>query len=67
MEAQVERQLDLEHLKAFLKALSEDELEIINALYFCNLDELSERRIARKLGIPQKTLNCAKKRILKKF
>ena len=47
--------------------LSDEEMEIINALFLCNPDELSEREIARRLGVPQKTLNCAKQRIFKKF
>ena len=67
VESQVEHQLDLERLRTFLNTLSDEEMEIINALFLCNPDELSEREIARRLGVPQKTLNCAKQRIFKKF
>ena len=67
VESQVERRLDLERLRDFLSTLSEEEMNIINSLYLCNPDELSERKIAKLLGLPQMTLNSAKKRIFKKF
>ena len=66
VEDQVINNLDLERLRDFLNTLSEEEMEIINQLYLCNPDELSERAIAKKLGLPQKSMNNIKRRILEK-
>ena len=66
VEDQVIKNLDLERLRDFLNTLSEEEMEIINQLYLCNPDELSERAIAKKLGLPQKSMNNIKRRILEK-
>ena len=67
VEDQAMKELELQRLRDFLRTLSEEEMDIINALYLCNPDELSERKIAKLLGMPQMTLNDAKKRIFKKF
>ena len=67
VEDRVIKNLDLERLRDFLNTLSDEEMELINALFLQNHDQLGEREIARKLGIPRMTLNSAKKRIYKKF
>ncbi|EGD45811.1 hypothetical protein Cpap_0179 [Ruminiclostridium papyrosolvens DSM 2782] len=54
----------LKTLKSALMVLSKEELLLIKAIYF---DEVSERALAQKKNIPQKTLNNRKKRILKKL
>ncbi len=53
-----------EKLRNCLERLSEEEYKLIFALYFLNE---SERKISAKFGIPQKTLNDKKKRILCKL
>lgn len=47
-----------------LDALSEDEYRLISAIY---ITEKSEREYAEESGIPQKTLNDRKRRILAKI
>jgi len=61
------KELDFQMLRDVLKTLSDEEMEIINALYLYNHEELSERAIAKKLGLPQKSLNNIKRRIFKKI
>lgn len=67
VEDQAMKELELQRLRDFLRTLSDEEMEIINALYLCNPDELSERKIAKQLGMAVMTLNDAKKRIFKKY
>ena len=67
VELEALKALDLEQLHGFLTALTPEERRIIDALYLCNQDELSERKIAKQLGMAVMTLNDAKKRIFKKY
>ena len=53
-----------ERLKSALEALSYEESELIKYIYF---DGISERALAQKMNIPQKTINNRKKRLLKKI
>ena len=54
-------------LETALGDLTDDERFIIDALYFENTDNTSEREIADRMNIPQKTLNNCKLKILKKL
>lgn len=54
----------LKTLKSALSLLSKEEMLLIKTIFF---DDVSERTIAQKSHIPQKTLNNRKKRILKKL
>ena len=54
----------LDKLHDSLVLLSEDEQKLINALFFRNL---SEREWSAETGIPQKTINDRKSRILIKL
>lgn len=58
--------LDLETLRKSLKNLNTDEYELIYSLYLAN-QPLTERQLSANTGIPQKTINNRKKRILKKL
>lgn len=60
------RNMDLHRLRVFVSTLNEDERELLRILYFENNKDCSERQIADQLGIPQKTLNNRKKKILEK-
>ena len=51
-------------LKEILGLLSADELEMIHALFY---QGLTEREFAKSVGIPQKTINDRKARILRKL
>ena len=51
-------------LKESLGLLSTDELEMIHALFY---QGLTEREFAKHVGIPQKTINDRKARILRKL
>lgn len=53
-----------EALHEALKKLNEEERTIIHLLFF---DECTEREVARKIGISQKTVNNRKKKILEKL
>lgn len=66
IEDDVLRQLDLETLRRALDTLTEDEYALICALYLQD-KPMTEREFSRKTGIPQKTLNDRKARILKKL
>lgn len=59
-----ERALMLEKLQSVLSALELDEYDLIYHLYFRNM---SERAYQKKTGIPQKTINDKRKRILGKL
>lgn len=54
----------LDKLHDSLVLLSDDEQKLINALFFKNL---SEREWSAEAGIPQKTINDRKRRILIKL
>ncbi len=51
-------------LQSALKKLDEEELKLINNLYF---KDLTERDYSKKSGIPQKTINYRKRMVLKKL
>ena len=53
-------------IKNVLSILSDDEYEIIYKL-FLSENAVSERELARQMGLPQKTLNNTKKRIFQKI
>ena len=50
-----------------LDTLTSDERALINLLFLENDEGKSEREISREMGIPQKTLNCRKMKILQKL
>jgi len=54
----------LDKLHSALATLSEDEQKLVNALFF---QEMSERKWSGISGIPQKTINDRKRRILAKL
>lgn len=54
----------LDKLRSALVMLSEDEQKLVNAIFF---QELSEREWSSISGIPQKTINDRKRRILAKL
>ena len=54
----------LQLLRAALRELEPDEAELIQALFF---EGLSERRLSKRAGIPQRTIHDRKKKILTKF
>ena len=54
----------VEQLRETMALLNADEIEMINALFY---QGFSEREYARKVGIPQKTINDRKMRILHKL
>lgn len=62
--AQVERMIMTDKLKQCIALLKTEEYELINALFFRNL---SEREWSAETGIPQKTINDRKRRILVKL
>lgn len=66
VEDAVIREINLEILRRALKALTDDELKIVRSLYLSD-NPISERELSRELGIPQKTLNNRKKRVLNKL
>ena len=55
---------DILKLRRALLQLEDDELELIEALYF---KELSERQMSLQTGIPQKTINDRKRKIIAKL
>ncbi len=61
---QVERTLMMDKLRKCLPLLTAEEQELIHALFF---QGLSEREWAAKTGIPQRTINDHKRRILAKL
>lgn len=58
------RNMMVEKLRNCLNSLSDDELELINAIY---CDGISEHEFAEKTGRLQQTINYRKKKILKKL
>ena len=67
-EASVEEQaianLLREKLRRSIALLSKPEQELIRALYF---EELTERQLSCRVGIPQQTINYKRRRILQKL
>ena len=61
---QVIHTMMLERLQIVMPLLSEEERELIYALFYC---EKTEREWSKISGIPQKTINDRKKRILAKL
>ena len=59
------KELSLDALRAALQKLSPAEYDIVHQLYLAETP-VSERQLATKLGLPQKTLKCRKMTILKK-
>lgn len=55
---------EYETLYSYLALLNKSEYALIHALYFKNM---TEREYSEKSGIPQKTINDRKKRILRKL
>lgn len=64
---EVSNQLDLETLREALKTLSPEEMQIINAYYFQNGGENSERKLASAMSIARSTLYDRRTKILKKL
>lgn len=60
----VDKRLMVDKLREIIKVLSEEEVELIQALYF---DELSEREYARKRGVSQVAVHKRKQRVLQKL
>ena len=59
--------LSLEMLDEAINELAPEEKKLLDLLYFRNREKLSEREIARRMGIPAMTLHNRKRRILKKL
>ena len=57
----------LSQLPELLRILSDSDRELLNTLFLHTHENLSEREIARQLGIPRMTLNSRKASILKKL
>lgn len=53
-----------DRLHRCLAALDEPDQELIQALYF---EGLSERKYAKRVGIPQRTINDRRRRVLRKL
>lgn len=64
VEETVVRRMMLDKLRFALSLLSEDERSLINAIFFRGL---SEREWSKASGIPQKTINDRKRKILSKL
>ena len=61
VEAQAINQIIVDKLHECLSLLSADDRKLIYAIYF---DKVSEREYAAKTGIPQRTINDRKRRLL---
>ena len=66
MEEVILKRLLITHLSKLMRCLSISEQELVDVLFLHNPENLSEREIARRQDIPQKTLNCRKIALLKK-
>ena len=64
LEEEVLSNLMVERLNQAIAALSFEEAEIIRQLYY---EEVSEMKLAERLGMPRRTLRDKKKRILEKL
>ena len=51
-------------LRRCLALLDEPDRQLIHALYF---EGLSERKYAKRIGIPQRTINDRRRRVLRKL
>jgi len=58
------KRMDIEKLSIALKALPQEEFEVIQAIFF---EGKSERRFSREAGIPQRTINYRKHKALGKL
>lgn len=58
------KQLEIMELHHYLDFLADDERSLINALFF---EGLTERAYSERSGIPQRTINDRKRRVLKKL
>ena len=58
------QRLMLEKLRKCLHTLSSSKIDLIYALFF---ESKSERQLSSETGIPQKTINDSKRRILRKL
>lgn len=67
MEEVILKRLLIAHLSKLMRFLSISERELVDVLFLHNPENLSERKIARRQDIPQKTLNNRKKELLKKI
>lgn len=67
VEAEVAENFMLERLREVVADLPAEDLEILDALFFNNDEELSDRQIASKKGVSKSTLNRRKIEILKKL
>ena len=67
VEAEIAENFMLERLREAVADLPTEDLEILDALFFNNDEELSDRQIASKKGVSKSTLNRRKKEILKKL
>ena len=61
LESLIIRQDMMEQLRSCLERLDDEDLKLVHALYF---EGLSERQYARRSGIPQKTINSRKQKLL---
>lgn len=62
LESLIIRQDMIERLRSCLERLGDEDLKLVHALYF---EGLSERQYARRSGIPQKTINSRKQKLLR--
>ena len=63
----VEEKLMVKKLNQILGLLSDDEKELLNHLYFNNLETKSENEIAKEMNISHQLLGYRRKKILKKL
>ena len=64
LDEKIMRQIMIEKLPEAIATLTDEEKELVRQLYFENM---SERQISSLTGVPQKTINNRRKRILKKL
>lgn len=64
VDEQVEKKIMIEKLRKILPMLSSDEQQIIRELFF---NYKTERKLSAETGIPQKTINNRKHKILAKL
>jgi RNA polymerase sigma factor (sigma-70 family) len=66
VEEQALLEIKLEMLRRALKTLTDDELQLIQALYL-GKNECSERKIAAEMGLSQVAIHKRKKAVLEKL
>ena len=64
LDEKIMRKMMIEKLPEAIATLTDEEKELVRQLYFENM---SERQISSLTGVPQKTINNRRKRILKKL